>query len=214
MRITGMETPSEIKAGTAVTDDAILIGGFMRLTTRLLVPAALFLVLGPLKSFAEDYSYRGSVFGGAGIGRFYDDEGSLGRGVTYRAGAEWRPLSRLGVEAELLGIHHSRNDAFQVRGNGLSLSANARFYFSRSKVQPYVLGGSGLLRTDYRYSWPGTVNGEFRRSKTEPALSLGAGIRFFINRRWSLDPQIRTAVSSPSYYAIVNYFSMSLGYHW
>jgi opacity protein-like surface antigen len=214
MRITGMKTPSEVAAAIADSDDAHGNGGSMKLMTRLFVAAALALVLCPLMSVAEDYSYRGRVFGGVGGGRFYDDEGSLGRGVTYRAGAEWRPLTRLGIEAELLGIHHTRHDYFQVRGNGLSISANALFYFSRSKVQPYVLGGIGMLKTDYRYSWPGTANGEFHRSETEPALNLGAGIRFFINRRWSLDPQIRTAVSSPSYYAIVNYFSMSLGYHW
>ncbi len=186
----------------------------MKIRTRLLLSATLMLILCPLTSFAEDYLYKGRVYGGVGGGRFYDDEGSLGRGLTYRTGVEWRPLNCMGLEAELLGIHHTRSDAFQVRGNARALSANAVYYFSRSKAQPYVLGGFGLLKVDYRYSWPGTANGEFQKSKTEPALNFGVGVRLFISRRWSLDPQFRWAISAPSAYAIGNYFSTSLAYQW
>ena len=186
----------------------------MKFIIRLLLTLTLALVLCPLTFFAQDYAYKGGAYGGVGGGGFFDDEGSLGRGLTYRTGVEWRPLSRLGVEAELLGIHHTRSDYFEVSGNALSLSGNAVYYFSRSRIQPYVLCGLGLIKADYRYSWPGTTNGEFHKSTTEPAFNFGLGIRLFVSRRWSLDPQFRLAVSSPSYYAIGNYFSTSLAYHW
>ena len=119
-------------------------------------PATFILVMTFISPFlnAQDSTWKARVFGGAGFGRFFDDEGSLGQGATYRAGVEWRPLSRLGVQGELLGIHHTRRDRFQVNGDSAGFSGNAVLYFSRSRVQPYILGGLGVLKTSYTYGWP------------------------------------------------------------
>ena len=172
------------------------------------------LVLVSFPAMAQDYLYQARLFGGAGIGKFYDDEGSLGKGWTYRTGAEWRPLSRLGLQGELVGIHHTRGDYFNVRGDAAMFSGNAVYYFSRSRVQPYLLAGIGVLKTSYNYGWPAGDPRRYSVSKTETQLSLGGGMQVFLNRRWSLDPHLRLAASAPSGYALVNYFSISAGYHW
>lgn len=169
-------------------------------------------VLLPWTAWGQDYSFR--AYGGAGIGRYYEDEGSLGTAVSYRGGVEWRPWHRIGLEAEISGIHHSRDDRFHVRGNALSASGSALLYFSSSRVQPYIFGGLGFLRSDYDYGWPDIGLGNFHRRADELAVHFGGGAQFFINRRWSLDPEVRIAVSQPSWYGFVNYFSMSASYHW
>ena len=163
---------------------------------------------------AQDNTWKARVFGGVGIGRFFDDEGSLGQGATYRAGAEWRPLSRLGVQGELLGIHHTRRDHFQVDGDSAGFSGNAVLYFSRSRLQPYILGGLGVLKTSYTYGWPDASLERYSVSRTELSMNFGGGVLLFLNRHWSLDPQVRILVSTPSGYSLANFFSMSASYHW
>lgn len=180
---------------------------------RQLVLSILFLMTFPLTGLAQDFTHTGSAYGGIGAGKFYDDEGSLGRGLTYRAGVEWRPISRIGLEADLLGIHFTRSDYFNVRGNTQYIFTNGIYYFSVSGTQPYIKGGIGLFRTAYSYSWPASSSQEFHASKTGIALDFGAGIRFFVNRRWSINPDLRL-VGGASGYALVSYFSLSAAYHW
>ncbi len=168
----------------------------------------------PVVSFAQDGAYRAAVFCGAGYGTFFDDEGSLGSGPTYRAGAEWRVSRRLGLRGELLGIHHSRNDAFEVRGNAEHVLGNAVFYFSsRSNIQPYLTAGLGLQRVAHTYSWPGLPFGPYRTRRNDFAADFGIGMKVFVNRRWSLDPEFTTSVGR-NYFALANYFSMKAAYHW
>ena len=171
------------------------------------------LALLPFRAAGQDYSYQAKIFGGVGIGKFFDDEGSLGKGATYRTGVEWRPLSRLGLQGELSGVHHTRGDAFNVNGNAVSFSGNVVYYFSRSRVQPYILAGIGVLKTSYNYGFPSIEARRFSVSKTEAEVNFGGGLQLFLNRRWSLDPQIRFAASIPNY-ALANYFSISAAYHW
>ncbi len=172
----------------------------------------LLLITCPSAAWGQDYVPKGSIFGGVGFGRFYDDEGSLGSGWTVRAGAEWRPFHRFGFEGEYLGIRFHRTDAFKVDGNTHWAFGNVAFYFSRSRIQPYVKGGIGYQRTEYTYSWPGIPVPEFHKSRSNVAANSGAGIRFFVNRHWSINPEIRLVGGGQ--YIATNYFSISTGYHW
>ena len=174
----------------------------------------LFFALFPLMVLGQDFDYRGEVFGGAGYGKFYDDEGGLGTGLTYRTGISWRFLNHFGAGVELLGIRHTRKDSFHVQGDSLAFFGNAAYYFSRSKTQPYVLGGLGAQRADFTYSWPEMSCAEYQASKTELAYNVGVGIKFLLNRNWSFDPQFRWAFSTPSNYWLVSYLSVALAYHW
>lgn len=169
------------------------------------------LVLLPMTVLGQDFKYKWSVFGGLGIGKFYDDEGSLGKGLTYRAGVEWRPLGRVGFDAELLGSQFERSDYFNVRGNVQFVFANALYYFSRSRVQPYLKGGVGMYRTQYSYGWPVSSPAEYHASRSGAAVGVGAGVRFFPTRRWSINPDFRLLGGN---YSLINYFSVSAAYHW
>jgi opacity protein-like surface antigen len=173
----------------------------------------LFLMLLPAATFGQDYAYKGAVFGGLGFGQFYDDEGSLGKGLTYRAGVEWRPQGRLGFEADLLGSQFERNDYFNVRGNAQFIFANALYYFSKSKFQPYIKGGIGGFRTRYSYGWPISSPEQYHASKAGAAFDLGAGVRFFPSRHWSVNPDLRL-LGGVAGYALLSYFSISAAYHW
>jgi hypothetical protein len=185
----------------------MIIRKFRRITGLMMLLAC------PFLAHAQDYSYKGSAYGGLGYGRFYEDEGSLGSGLTYRAGAEWRPLRRGGFEAELFGIHFNRADYFHVEGNTQFVLANAAWYFSRSRVQPYIKAGIGAYRTNYSYSWPVTSGPTYQASHSGLAVDLGAGIRIFFNRHWSLNPDLRV-IGSNNYYSLLGYFAMSAAYHW
>jgi opacity protein-like surface antigen len=168
----------------------------------------------PVVGLAQDFSYRGSVFGGAGYGNFLDDEGSIGTGPTYRSGAEWRVLPRLALRGEFIGMHHSRNDYFRVRGNAEHVLGKVAFYFSRSKVQPYITAGLGLQHVAYSYSWPAAPQlGVHRVAKTDLAAAFGLGMKLFVSRHWSLDPEF-TAITGRGAYTMANYISMKAAYHW
>jgi opacity protein-like surface antigen len=165
----------------------------------------------PMSAHGQDYTYREGIYGGSGYGRFYEDEGSLGSGITYRAGAEWRPLLRGSFEAELFGIRFHRGDNFHVEGNTQFVLANATWYFRQSRIQPYVKGGLGAYRTRYSFSWPGIPINQI--SKNGTAVDFGAGVRFFVDRHWSVNPDLRV-IGGVGYYSLFSYFSMSAAYHW
>lgn len=160
---------------------------------------------------AQDSTRKGTISSGVGYNKFYDDEGSLGAGPTYQAGAEWRPWQRFGLEAQFVGIHFARTDYFHVRGHSESVCANAVYYFSKSTVQPYIKGGIGMLSTRYAFSWPASSSLQYQKSKTGAAVDIGAGIRFFLNRRWSLSPEVSLAAAG-EYFVV--HFSMKAAYHW
>ena len=184
----------------------------MRSVIRFGLPI-LFFVVSPLASLAQDYAPKGSVGGGMGHGRFLDDEGTLGTGLLYRGAAEWRPISRLGLEAEIQGTSFQRGDNFHVNGDAHFVFANAIFYFSRSRVQPYIKGGAGFYRTRYTYSWPVSSPEEYHQARSAAAVNLGGGLRFFLNRHWSVTPDFRLAVGS-GYHALISYPSITAAYHW
>jgi hypothetical protein len=167
----------------------------------------------PLVVLGRDFGGKYGLQGGIGYGKFFDDEGSLGSGLTYRAGAEWRPFRKAGFEGELLGIQYARGDAFHVDGNAQFCFGNAIWYFSRSRFQPYLRTGIGAFKTGYTYSWPISMSPVYRVSKSGAAFNFGTGIRIFLNRHWSLNPDFRL-IEARANYTMVSYVSMTAGYHW
>ncbi len=185
----------------------------MGMRQRFLVLIFLVLVLFPLTSLSQDFGYKGAAFGGAGYGRFAEDEGLLGTGLTYRAGAEWRFSRRGALEGELYGIHFTRKDYFRVNGDTQFVLANALFYFSRSNIQPYLKGGIGLHSSRYSFSWPSSSSTLYDRSTSGVAVGFGAGVKVFVNRRWSVNPDFRI-IGAEGLYSLFGYFSVCAGYHW
>ena len=182
---------------------------------RILWTTMMILTLFPASALCQELTPKAGVYGGIGLGRFYDDEGSLGGGIVCTAGVEWRPLGRIGLRGELRGIHHTRDDYFKVRGNALAASASGVFYFSRSRVQPYIAGGVGLMKFSHAYGWPVIGVDVYRFHGVHPVINFGFGARLMINRHWSLDPQAHASFDTTSgAYSLIDFFSLSAAYHW
>jgi hypothetical protein len=162
---------------------------------------------------AQDLGTKKSVFVGAGYGQFYDDEGSLGSGPVFRAGAEWRPFRRFALRGEMYGIHHTRTDSFEVSGNSVSAFGSGVYYFMNGTTQPYLSVGLGIQQHDFRYSWPSSPDlGRFHASGNSAAAFLAFGAEMFVNRRWSIVPEFRVVAGRE--YICAGYFSLAAAYHW
>src|ERR1044071_5140988 len=86
-----------------------------------------FLLL-PSTSFAQEYRPKYEVFGTAGYGATYDDEGGAGRGLDVGAGLGLRVTRKLGVEGSVNRIGHLREFSFngvRFAGTGVFACANA-----------------------------------------------------------------------------------------
>ena len=72
----------------------------------------IFVVLGWLTAGIGSVSgqefLKREVFGNIGVGKTYDDEGSLGKGINGGGGIGYRLTDRFGVEAEVNGFRTKR----------------------------------------------------------------------------------------------------------
>src|ERR1044072_1715386 len=94
---------------------------------------------------AQDFTPKGEVFGSVGGGKAFDDEGGIGNGVDFGGGIGYCITPKFCVEGAVNSVRHSRyfGNGVVFEGTGTFVSANALYYFSTQKVQPYVLGGGG-----------------------------------------------------------------------
>ena len=157
------------------------------------------------------------VFGSIGLGRIYDDEGSLGQGLNGGGGFGYRVRPRFGVEAEINAFRTRRefSPAYPpYRAGGVLLMGNGLLYFARGTVQPYVLFGAGLLHYRNLSDFSGTAG----RSGNGLALNAGFGIRIFAAPRLSLRPEVRIYGGSAggAAEAPISDLRLSIGvaYHW
>ena len=185
-----------------------------------LILIAIFLVL-PATAFAQDYRAKYEVFGSAGYGVTYDDEGGVGGGLDIGAGFGVRATRKLGFEGSVNRISHLREFAVSgVRFDGTSVfaCANALYHFSDSKVQPYVIGGIGVLHHQDRSSGFGLSGSPLSASGF--AYNFGAGVKVFLSKHVSLRPEFRVFIgdlgkgggTEPPVSAARG--AVGLGYHW
>ena len=179
------------------------------------------LLLLPATALAQDYRSKYEVFGSAGYGATYDDEGGIGRGLDIGAGFGVRPIGRLGFEGSVNRISHLREFAFngvRFEGTGVFASANALYHFSDSKAQPYVIGGIGVLHHEDRSSGLGPARPP--RSGSGFSYNFGAGLKLFVSKRVSVRPEFRvfigdlgkSAGTEPPFSLLRG--SVGIGYHW
>ncbi len=165
-----------------------------------------------------DEPLRREVFGSAGFGYNYDDEGSIGHGVTGGGGFGYRIWQRLGVEGEVSAFRSRREfgapiPAFQA--NGLRVMGNGLIYLNRGPAQAYVLLGFGLLHVRNEVGFAGL---RLDRSSNGVNAGAGFGLRIFVTPHWSLRPEFRVdagatngAIEAP--FTSMR-FAMGVGYHW
>jgi opacity protein-like surface antigen len=155
---------------------------------------------------------RVDVFGLIGVGATYDDEGSLGRGVSGAGGIGYRLTKRFGVEGEINAFQSKRDFGQPVppfQHSGAHVMANALAHFGPSRAQFYLLGGVGLLHVK---------NKSTDRSDNGFNVGFGAGFKFFATDHIYIRPDVRIFGGSTSQ-AVESPFSMlriavGVGYSW
>lgn len=175
----------------------------------------------------KEWNYRGEVFGGIGMSRFYHGDYHLGDGIDWSAGAGVRPftgsLRGLGFEICANGFNFDRSwgDGYSNQGDALAISGNALYHFGRSSTQFYVLGGLGALHADYQFINPytrelyGDPDYVERHNATQFAVNLGLGVKARISSNLSIRPELRlvdtTAGSGYNWGDL--HLSIGLSYH-
>jgi hypothetical protein len=191
---------------------SLMIKTAILMTLLLLAPAAL----------AQDMERRAEVFGSLGGGRVYEDEGVRGNGLEIGGGVGYRITPRFSVEGQVSGVSYKRDFRSGVRfeGTAVFVTGDVLFHFSTSKVQPYALFGMGLSHDKRRSQFPGV---EFSPQPTVNGLAMrfGAGVKIFLNKKYSLRPEFGFAAGSNEgtnqnfeQFIAVGRASLAFTYHW
>ena len=147
------------------------------------------LVLAALPATAQSSGEfkRWEVHGFIGGGKSYDDEGSIGSGLSGGFGIGKRLTRRIGVEGEYTRFHHRREiagGAFLWEGSANLFTGNLLIHFSPdSRAQPFVLIGAGGM--SYEGGGPGF------------SWNCGAGVKVYVTDHWFIRPEFR--ISSGKY---------------
>lgn len=196
-------------------------------------------VIAPLltaSSWAQNYAYKGEVFGSVAYGRLLrSDDLPLGGGANFGGGAGLRLGSKIGIEFEFnrmvnLKLRPALCGTLECVGSALIgyrsvilFSANGLYHFSVSRIQPYVVGGIGVLHTEFADSLSvsdesgtrATIS-QIERRGNGLSISFGTGLKVFLTRKISLRPEFRlyfsTIMSSEN--LGVSRASIGFGYHW
>lgn len=134
---------------------------------------------------------RHEIFGHAGFNKAYDDEGSVGGGLSGGGSFGYRLTPRLAVEIDINALQHERDIAgpdLTFRGNAAFVTGNLAYHFSDSRIQPYVIGGTGFSRYQARGSFENQL---VRFTENGLAINAGGGIKGYITDHIVLRPEIR-----------------------
>jgi len=136
------------------------------------------------------------TFGGtAGVGRTWDDEGSIGSGWLAGGYVERRLSKNVGVEVAADVLANRRTDAFEANGHTTYLSAELIRRFGSREANFFLMGGGALaLHT----GTTGFSDGSFRseRSSTSPGFMFGAGLSFRTPNNLEIAPIARMTIMS------------------
>jgi opacity protein-like surface antigen len=178
---------------------------------------AVLCLTGVAPAFCEDLVRR-EVFGAIGIGKTYDDEGSLGSGLNAGGGFGYRLSQRFALEAEVNGFRTRRDFSSSFapfQANGAHVMGSGLLYLSRGRAQAYLLLGAGLLHVHVKNGFGELPAGQ---SGNGFAVNLGGGLKIFMRPHFSLRPELRIysggaggAVEPP--FSDIR-ISLGVGYHW
>ena len=85
-----------------------------------------------------------SIYGSIGAGKTWDDEGSIGNGISAGGGVDWRFRPKWSVGADVERVGHERDTTgLKWSGRTVFASANVAYHFAAHGISPYVGGGFG-----------------------------------------------------------------------
>jgi opacity protein-like surface antigen len=177
------------------------------LAAAMLIPAA-----GEAQTF-QARKVEPEIFGSVASARLFRfEDQAFGNDLNLGIGLGVR-VARFGFEFELnrmlgltpapapCGIARCIGSAQEGVRSATIASGNALYYFSDSRIQPYVTGGIGALRTRsvssilFARDNVGTFS-EREEADTGLALNAGAGVRIVVNDVLAIRPEIRMYDSS------------------
>jgi len=163
---------------------------------------------------AQPYGSAVSLHGSLGLARYWSDESFHGNGASFAGALQVFPTSLLGFELGVDGGEHSRSleSGVTFDGSAVHVSGNVLIRFARARLQPYLIGGVGVLHAGTVRTEPGEES--FESNGVDSMANLGLGAFFFIDRHVSLRPEVRIVGYDDSaplthYYRV----SVGLGYH-
>ena len=168
-------------------------------------------------SFCQDFLRR-EVFGAIGIGKTYDDEGSLGYGLNAGGGFGYHLSRGFAVEAGVNGFRTRRDFSSSFapfQANGAHVMGSGLLCLNRGRAQTYLLLGAGLLHVHVKNGFGELPVG---RSANGFAINFGGGLKIFLSQHISVRPELRI-YSGGSGKAVEPPFSdirisLGMGYHW
>ena len=140
------------------------------------------------------------VAGSIGRGTTWDDEGSIGRGMSAGANVEWRFRPRLSAVFRVERLGHERhmaNDLVVTQGRTLLGTGEIKYRFGSSAATPFVTGGYGLAH------YSGTLTQRIGPAETVKRNSLsgtlvgGGGVDISIGERLVVTPELRILMCQP-----------------
>ncbi len=178
---------------------------------RILAAALVLAASLPLAAQSGGEFKRWEVHGFAGVGKSYDDEGSIGSGFAGGFGVGKRVTRRIGLEAEYTRFHHKREiagGAFTWEGSANLFTGNFLLHFSpEGRVQPFLLVGAGGMT--YEGGGPGF------------AWNCGAGVKGYLTDHLFVRPEFRIShgrydrgVLQPEPPISNLRFQFGIGYRW
>lgn len=166
--------------------------------------AALVLIAGSigLSLQAQAGPKKKELFGKAGYGKLYEDEGGLGSGGNFGGGIGFRITERSQVNFEFSVHNNKRADdrLFFSKGTTYMTGGSYQYHFAPGKVQPYIEVGGGWAHFDGMKGWRGYELPANEGSVPEYTYegkqdmwywTVGGGIRFFLNESLSIRPEAR-----------------------
>lgn len=164
--------------------------------------AGLVLVVGqhaPLQtsSAAQEVVVSASV----GRGSTWDDEGSIGPGLSTGATVEWRVRPRWSASFRIERLGHERHtsqDLLVFEGRTLFATGEVTYRFGSGAAVPFVVGGYGAaLYSGTLTDRIGPTLTRQRGSRSGVAVG-GGGIEIPIGERFIVTPEVRLLMCQPT----------------
>ena len=179
---------------------------------------------------AQDFAFKGEVFGKIGAAWPNDVVDVIGRGFIFGGGGGYMLSDRWEVVAEVQRQENSRDlgpGAYFYEGKLLTIGGSFQYHFSRSRLQPYIRAGLNHARFDGARGFRADDDNPEKRTEGKQAFwrpDLGFGCKIFLSKHISIKPEARVYLGSlPGYDPswdpvdpglVRTEFNIGLGYHW
>ncbi len=179
---------------------------------------------------AQEFAFRGEVFGKIGSAWPNEDWDPLGRGFIFGGGGGYMLSDRWEAVVEVQSQQNSRDlgpGANFYEGQLLTIGGNFQYHFSKSRFQPYLGMGLNYARFDGARGFRADDSNPETRIEGKQNFwrpHLGFGCKIFLSRHISVEPEARLYLGGlPGYdpaWDLVNPglvrtdFNVGFGYHW